>query len=40
MLIHFDLAGKNDLDDRMPLTPELKTKIEKMAGGEYIWDLL
>lgn len=40
MLIHFDLAGKNDLDDRMPLTPALKAKIEKMAGGEYIWDLL
>lgn len=40
MLIHFDFAGKTDLDDRMPLTPELKDKIEKMAGGEYIWDIL
>jgi len=40
MLIHFDIQGRAELDDRMPHSPEMKSKVEQMACGEYIWDLL
>lgn len=40
MIIQFDLEGRTELDDRMKLSDAVKGKIENMAKGEFIWDLM
>jgi hypothetical protein len=40
MLIQYCLEGRDELDDRIKLTKEAKTRIEKMAQGESIFDIL
>lgn len=40
MLIQFTLEERTDLDDRMKLTDEAKFKIESMAKGELMTDIL
>lgn len=40
MLIHFCLAERKELDDRPQYNPEVLKKIERMAQGESIIDIL
>jgi hypothetical protein len=40
MLITFTLEGRTELDDRIKFTDEQKKKIEQMAQGESIFDIL
>jgi hypothetical protein len=40
MLIQFTLEERTDLDDRMQLPEEVKFKIESLAKGELISDII
>lgn len=40
MLIQFSLEQRTELDDRMKMSEEVKKKIEDMAKGESIFDIL
>lgn len=40
MLIQFSLEARIDLDDRIKLSDDTKLKIERMAQGEMIGDIL
>ncbi|MEZ0208726.1 MAG: dATP/dGTP diphosphohydrolase domain-containing protein [Candidatus Paceibacterota bacterium] len=40
MLIQFTLEERTDLDDRMELSDEVKFKIESLAKGELITDII